>query len=232
MQKCRVCKISLRVGAGLRRLTGVTECDASPDLASPGLRERKKRRTRQETHRAALELVHEHGLAGVTVEAIAERAGVSPRTFFNYWESKEAAVIGLDPATVDDITRALRERPADEPIPASLQCVLTEHILTATDQGELRHMRRAVLRADAHLMQMTHATIGALQTRIVEVLVDRETGQGVPVEEARPRAVVATAMAWSLIRAAMTIAFTEGCEVETAYQRARSIAAELSPLRV
>lgn len=231
MHKCTVCKISSSVGGLLRRLVGVNECDASPDQASPGLRERKKRRTRSATHRAALELVHERGIAGVTVEEIAERAGVSPRTFFNYWESKEAAVIGLDPAVVDDITRALRERPADEPMPVSLQRIMTEHIVPAADQGDLRDMRRAIMRADAHLMQMTHATVGALQTSIVEVLVQRETGHGVPADEARPRAVVATAMAWSLMRAAMTIAFTEGCEVEAAYGRARSIAEELSPLR-
>lgn len=59
-------------------------------------RDRRKRLTRQALRRAALELGLEQGLAAVPVEAIAERAGVSARTFFNYFESKEdAALLGL-----------------------------------------------------------------------------------------------------------------------------------------
>lgn len=56
-------------------------------------RERRKRLTRQALRRAVLELGLEHGLASVSVEAITERAGVSARTFFNYFESKEEAAL-------------------------------------------------------------------------------------------------------------------------------------------
>lgn len=49
----------------------------------------KKRRTRQRLTDAALELFAEHGYEATTVEAIAERAGVSARTFFRYFEAKE-----------------------------------------------------------------------------------------------------------------------------------------------
>src|SRR5687768_4902588 len=62
-----------------------------------GLRERKKADTRRRLTAAARELVLAAGLDGVTVEQICDQAGVSLRTFFNYFESKELAVIGPEP---------------------------------------------------------------------------------------------------------------------------------------
>ncbi len=62
----------------------------------PSLRERRRDQTRHEIHEAALALGSEQSFAHVTVEAISLRAGVSPRTFFNYFPTKEAAVV-LDP---------------------------------------------------------------------------------------------------------------------------------------
>lgn len=65
------------------------------DHAPAGLREIKKARTRASLARAALQLVAEDGLQATTVEAIAARADVSPRTFFNYFDSKDEAVVHL-----------------------------------------------------------------------------------------------------------------------------------------
>ena len=62
-----------------------------------GRRDRKKHATRQALRDAALQLVTERGFANVTVEDIAEAVDVATRTFFNYFPSKEAAVIGADP---------------------------------------------------------------------------------------------------------------------------------------
>ena len=59
------------------------------------LRSKKARLTRNALHEAAITRVFEDGLACATVAAIAADAGVSTRTFFNYFETKEDAIVGL-----------------------------------------------------------------------------------------------------------------------------------------
>ena len=56
----------------------------------------KKRSTRRALATAARDLVLQHGLESITVEQMAGVAGVSVRTFFNGFESKEVAIIGGD----------------------------------------------------------------------------------------------------------------------------------------
>lgn len=67
-----------------------------------GLRQRQRLETLRGLHLAASELAEEGGLAAATVDAIADRAGVSRRTFFNYFASKEDAILGLVPPRVPD----------------------------------------------------------------------------------------------------------------------------------
>ncbi|WP_049568914.1 TetR/AcrR family transcriptional regulator [Streptomyces sp. SBT349] len=79
----------------------------------PGLRERKKQATREALREAALRLAVERGPDRVRVEDIAEAAGVSPRTYNNYFASREQAIVSAVTADREArIAAAVAARPA------------------------------------------------------------------------------------------------------------------------
>ena len=86
-------------------------------MASPpaGRREANKRATRQAIQDAARRLFDKQGYDGTTVRDIAETAGVTERTFFRYFESKEELVADQTLALLPVIQDAIAHRPAAEP---------------------------------------------------------------------------------------------------------------------
>ena len=144
------------------------------------LRERKKLATRRSLRRVALDLVAERGFAHVTVEDIAEAADVSPRTFFNYFPSKEAVLFGVDPGQ----GTALRERIVHEapgkPALTALRMVLASYAQAVADElselgGDpadwLGRMKQA--RADPHLRAAHAAQMAMTERAIAEGLAER-----------------------------------------------------------
>lgn len=94
----------------------------------PGLRERKKLATRQGLGVAAMKLAVRKGLDNVLVEDIADAAGVSARTFNNYFASKHEAICALALDRAMRIGTALLERPAAEPLwDAITSAVMSEY---------------------------------------------------------------------------------------------------------
>ena len=144
------------------------------------LRERKKLATRRSLRRVALDLVAERGFAHVTVEDIAEAADVSPRTFFNYFPSKEAALFAADPDRITALReRVVRQAPG-EPVLDALRMVMVSDAQTVADElselgGEpadwLRRMREA--RADPHLRAAHAAQMALVERAVTEGLAER-----------------------------------------------------------
>jgi AcrR family transcriptional regulator len=102
------------------------------DLDGAGLRERKKQETRIALSWAAIRLAVERGLDHVRIEDIAAAAGVSTRTFSNYFASKGEAIAARQYDRSRAIATALRERPAGEP----LWEAVTHAVLTGFALGE------------------------------------------------------------------------------------------------
>jgi AcrR family transcriptional regulator len=142
-----------------------------------GLRERKKLRTRHALGAAALELAVAHGLAEVTVEQIAEAADVSPRTFFNYFSSKEEAIVAADVERALLMEERLAARPADEPVLVSLRAVVREMVVGADARRRdwIRQVR--LVRANPALVPHQLAAYAAMEQRLAAVIAQR-TGLG------------------------------------------------------
>ena len=77
----------------------------------PGLRERKKQKTRETIVKVALELFAEQGYERTTIAEIADAADVSPRTIFAYFASKEDILFSDLTEIEERLAQALRERP-------------------------------------------------------------------------------------------------------------------------
>jgi AcrR family transcriptional regulator len=107
-----------------------------------GLRERKKQATREALRIAALRLAVEKGWEQVRVEDIAAEAGVSPRTFNNYFASKDEAFLATAYDRGARMQAALAARPADEPLwPAVINAVVGGFADEAVDLRQARRIR-------------------------------------------------------------------------------------------
>lgn len=94
-----------------------TDGDAPP----PGRRELNKARTRERLLKALRDQLRAGRTEGLTVEAVAEAAGVSRRTFFNYFPTLEAALAEGMSSPITALTEAFVARPADEPPLVAMQ---------------------------------------------------------------------------------------------------------------
>ncbi|MGW6305110.1 TetR family transcriptional regulator [Streptomyces niveus] len=120
--------------------------------AGAGLRERKKQATRAALSEAAVRLAAEHGAENVTVEAISNAAGVSPRTFFNYFDSHDDVFVMMDPDVGERVRRAIRDAPAElSPLDAVREAMAAE-LAEVERRHEVWSLRAKVFQKSPHLL--------------------------------------------------------------------------------
>jgi len=88
--------------------------EATPAPEAPGLRERTRRAVRTELTDVAMDLFMRQGYESTTVDEIATAAGISRRSLFRYFASKEAIIFDNLEDVGEQLVVALAERPADE----------------------------------------------------------------------------------------------------------------------
>jgi len=109
---------------------GIMHAVTAPDT---GRRERKKLATRAALRRAALRLAVRDGIEHVTVERIADEADIALRTFFNYFSSKDEAVLATAAVGAEALVARFRARPPGE----SVLHALREAVLEVMDRDDV-----------------------------------------------------------------------------------------------
>jgi AcrR family transcriptional regulator len=166
--------------------------------AGGGLRERKKRATRAALAEAAVRLAAEHGAEKVTVEAISAAAGVSVRTFFNYFDNREDAFVVIDADAGGRIRRAVLDAPADLSPLEALRRALAAELAEAEQDHELWRLHAEVLHASPHLLARGVGAHMAAEADLAAAIAERlrGTGEGPPATPGLyPRLLAAVAHA-------------------------------------
>lgn len=159
-----------------------------------GLRERKREQTQLALADAALALFAERGYDATTIADIAERAGVSPRTFFAHHPSKEHVLFCGDDEQLADLGSAITGRPAGQDTLAALRDWIVAQLEgwnleeVATREGLRRRVIDATPVLHAHERQLMARFEVVLRAAVAVDL-------GETPDDMRPRLVAATAAA-------------------------------------
>lgn len=205
------------------------------DVAEIGLRERKRLATRRAIQVSALGLVAERGLERVTVDDISAAADVSPRTFFNYFPSKEQALIGDSPALPpqESQDRFLAAEP-DTPILDDLCELLVAAAERSEADRELQQLRRTVLKGYPQMFGARMASMRQFEDAITDVVAERmrrdTASAGLPRAEVRDRAHLVTLVAAAAMRHAWS-GWADGTASGSLSERLRSSFAALHAIR-
>lgn len=169
----------------------------SPMQSKLGLRRRKKQRNRERLIEAARSLFMEHGFEGTTIDAIADAAGVSRRTFFRYFPSKESVAFPEDERRRAEFLELALASQASHPV-ERLQVGFSALAQEFSGQLEDERRKQQVIESHPALTAYQWQCIQKWQCAIEAVLLD--SAEPLPEAEKRQRQVLATALTAVLAR--------------------------------
>jgi AcrR family transcriptional regulator len=162
-------------------------------VTEPALRERRRRQTEREIGDVALDLFERQGVDHTTVDEIAHAAGVSPRTFFRYFATKEAAALVPHVDLELRVEQMLDELSPDRPLLDQLEDIWREVLATLADDsdqaGRLVLRVRRLMLAEPTLRQ----TAIALEAQRIDDLVARATRVFAHDDDLAPRITIEAA---------------------------------------
>jgi AcrR family transcriptional regulator len=192
-----------------------------PATAAPGLRERKRRQTRERLTRMAMALFRERGFEATTLDDIAAAADISRRSFFHYFASKEDVVFAWQEEITTALIDAVAARPAAESMLTAAENAISAMVrqlepgeaiamaqlkrdnpaLQARDQVKYEKLERAL--ADALARRAGHKT-EKLKARLVAMIATgamRIGGEFWAIEGAREKPEALVKRTFAAIRA-------------------------------
>jgi AcrR family transcriptional regulator len=130
-------------------VTDLADLPANRTASPPsGLRERRRQALTAEIEAVALDLFAERGFAEVTVDDIANAAGISRRTFFRYYASKDDLLLAERLAWVDHLHKTVESRPPDEPVLTSLHHAMADLAEQCRGRRQIFARRQQILADD------------------------------------------------------------------------------------
>jgi AcrR family transcriptional regulator len=189
--------------------------------AQPGLRERKRQQTRERLTRAAMALFLERGFEATTLDDIAAAAGISRRSFFHYFDSKEDVVFAWHEEITVALVAAIAARPASESMLAAAENAIAamarqiepaeaiamarlkrdNPALQARDQVKYEQLERALAEALAKRAGHKAEKLGARLAAMIATGAMRIGGELWAAEGARERPEVLVNRTFAAIRA-------------------------------
>lgn len=157
---------------------------------------RRRSTTRDEIADVAIDLFAEHGFAAVSVDDVAQAAGIARRTLFRYYASKNAILWGDFEAHLEQLGQLLAEVPADVPLPDALRAALVD-FNTFGEMESARHRERMRVILETSELQAYSMTMYAGWRGVIAEFVAARTGT--QADDLAPQTI-----AWTMLGVALS----------------------------
>ncbi len=168
-------------------------------MARPRLTDRRKAQTRRDIAEKALELFMHDGYDAVSPQVIADAAGVSLRTFYRYFATKDDVLVPIVADSVGELVGLIADRPRPEPLGVAVEAAVEQMEPRLGDEGvsALAHLLVAV----PALAASVSVELGRLEDALVSVVLARARRR-----TTEPDARVTAAIVIACVRTALAAA--------------------------